>query len=148
MDTERSPHSNIFIGKEVAAMRKAHTSVLVVAFSLLTVTARSTADDCWNLAHRYCCDLAFGFVIQCTGDLLCFGEVHNGINEFKPTKIDPTTGAMTDASFQLVGSYNCEYYPPRCNLEPEPWCDLFPNYVHVQCSEWKLKTQFAFCTEY
>jgi hypothetical protein len=121
-------------------MLKTHTSALTTLLALLCAPSPVVADPpCWNHAYRYCCHIASGWSVPCPGlpKGVCEGLVHNGINEFKQTKVAPTTGAMTDSSFQLVGGYDCEFYPPICHGGPAPHCTWELDFVIVECSEWK-----------
>ena len=128
-------------------MRK-NVAILATSFVFLGATPAGVArQDCWNLAYRYCCHTAPDWSIECPGVQggVCEGLVHNNINEFKQTLIDPTTGAMTAASFDLIGPYYCEYFPPICHGGGAPHCTWELEVVYVQCSEWARKTQWTLC---
>ena len=107
-------------------MRKNWFSIIVALVAAFGATAASHAQlECYNLAYRYCCEASSLWSISCPGAPggICYGQVHNGVDEFKQMLILPTEGAMTAASFEFVNYFYCSEYRTKTHWS---WCGIDP----------------------
>jgi hypothetical protein len=119
-------------------------------FSLLVLSCASSsavAQNCYNLAYRYCCQHHPYWSIPCEGAEggVCVGQVIGGVNDFGLVLIPPTSGAMTAASFQFTGYLLCHMYRPVCNPVSDPVCALDYTPWQLECASHERKTIWQFC---
>jgi hypothetical protein len=129
------------------AMKLRKLSFSLVVLMALLVTGRAHAQNCYNLAYRYCCQHHPYWSIPCevAEGGICEGEVLDSVNDFGQVLIPPTSGAMTAASFQYTGDLQCKMKRPHCNPLSDPVCTVLPTEWVLWCASHERKTIWQFC---
>lgn len=122
--------------------------ILAVMVSCCVCAPAAHAQECYNAAYRYCCDLTAEFHIDCAGEPGgCYGEVANGQNGFHTVLV---SGGYTANSFEVDSvAFSCHFYRPVCNPLIDPSCSVdYTEVVPRNCVAWKMKQQFTLCEDH
>lgn len=121
-------------------------AMIAIALSVC-LAPRASAEDCFDAAYRYCCDLIPEFVVPCSGAEggQCTGVVDGGDNDFHKTLVP---GQFTNPSFDTENvDYSCTFFAPICATNPPPYCDWEEDSDMIRCIAWKLKQTWFMCEE-